>query len=140
MSAIESITPEENRAPERCLVLDGESETFLAAQLRRMLEACGFSVLRASNAEEALRLCWRETPRAIFLPRRSRGGETAAILRRIRRMPRAGARAVIVYGGGGDPAEISRMIWEGASDCIAQPVSPEILDAKLKQAGVAGDL
>ncbi len=139
MSAMESITHEENRTPVRCLVVGGGERAFLGAQLRRMLERRGFSVLTAAGDREALRLCWRTMPRAVFLPLRRRGRacrETAELLRRLRQMPHAENCAVIVCVGEAGPEEISRMILEGATDCITQPISPDLLDAKLMQAGV----
>ena len=136
MSAMKSITANNDTAMGQCLIVTGHESSLLGAQLRRMLEACGFSVLQADTADEALRICWRNAPRAVFVPQHPDGPGGARLLRRLRQMPRPAECPVLVYAENADPADIGRMIWEGAADCIAQPVSPELLDAKLRQAGV----
>jgi len=136
MSAMKNITAKTGKPLGPCLIVTGREPSLLGAQLRRMLEARGFSVLQADTADEALRICWRNAPRAVFVPQQPEGEGGAKLLRRLRQMPRPAECPAIVYAERADPADIGRMIWEGAADCIAQPVSPELLDAKLRQAGV----
>ncbi len=136
MNAMKELTASGGSALGQCLIVTGSEPSLLGGQLRRMLEARGFSVLQADTADEALRICWRNTPRVVFVPQQPEGPGGARLLRRLRQMPRPAECPVLVYAENADPARIGRMIWEGADDCIVQPVNPEILEAKLRQAGV----
>ncbi len=136
MKATESMISGNSNALGRCMVvLDGRM-SLMAAQLVRMLEKRGFAVDVVTGMREALQHCWRGMPRAVFVPRSLHDGEGAVLIQRLKRMPRAQSCVAIAYGDGLDPADAGRLIWEGAADCIAFPVSESLLEAKLRQSGV----
>jgi len=136
MKATESMISGNSSALGRCMVvLDGHM-SLMAAQLVRMLEKRGFSVDVVAGMREALHHCWRGMPRAVFVPRSLHDGDGAVLIQRLKRMPRAQSCVAIAYGDGMDPADAGRLIWEGATDCIAFPVSERLLDAKLRQSGI----
>ncbi len=136
MKATESMISGNSSALGRCMVvLDGRM-SLMAAQLVRMLEKRGFAVDVVTGMREALHRCWRGMPRAVFVPRSLHDGDGAVLIQRLKRMPRAQSCVAIAYGDGMDPADAGRLIWEGAADCIAFPVSERLLDAKLRQSGI----
>ncbi len=136
MKATESMISGNSSAQGRCVVvLDGRM-SLMAAQLVRMLEKRGFSVDVVTGMREALHHCWRGMPRAVFVPRSLHDGEGALLIQRLKRMPRAQSCVAIAYGDGMDPAEAGRLIWEGAADCIAFPLSEHLLVVKLRQSGI----
>ncbi len=136
MKATESMISGNSSALGRCMVvLDGRM-SLMAAQLVRMLEKRGFAVDVVTGMREALHRCWRGMPRAVFVPRSLHDGDGAVLIQRLKRMPRAQSCVAIAYGDGMDPADAGRLIWEGAVDCIAFPVSERLLDAKLRQSGI----
>jgi len=135
MNAVKNMSRQSSRAPGTCLIVSDAARTLFGAQLQQILERRGFAVLHACDAEDALKTCWRNAPSIIFLPQNMRQEDSANLLRRIRKMPRSQSAIVMIYTETPDPRRICRMIWDGASDCIALPFNWEILEAKLRQAG-----
>ncbi len=136
MKATESMISGNSSALGRCMVVLDGGTSLMAVQLVRMLEKRGFSVAVVTGMQEALHCCWRGMPRAVFVPRSLHDGDGALLIQRLKRMPRAHSCVAIAYGDGMDPADAGRLIWEGAADCIAFPVSEHLLDVKLRQSGI----
>ncbi len=136
MKATESMISGNSSALGRCMVVLDGGMSLMAVQLVRMLEKRGFSVDVVTGMQEALHHCWRGMPRAVFVPQSLHDGDGAVLIQRLKRMPRGRSCVAIAYGDGMEPADAGRLIWEGAADCIAFPVSEQLLDVKLRQSGI----
>jgi len=138
MIAVNDFHSKSPAAPGPCLVVMEEGHSLIGKQLQGVFTGLGFSLLQAAGAEEALRSCWRNAPAVILVPQRMKLDDAAMLLRRIRKMPRARRAVVLVYGERLDAGAVGRLVWEGASDGIAQPFNRAIVLSKLRQAGLEG--
>ncbi|WGG50841.1 PAS domain-containing hybrid sensor histidine kinase/response regulator [Rugamonas sp. DEMB1] len=106
-----------------------------AAELARLLlEAEGFSVLRAASAEEALRLAPRQPLSLIALDIQLPGIDGWEFLRRIRDDAALGRVPVVVVSGGAD-AELA--LAGGAAAALQKPISRGQLKAALAALALA---
>lgn len=118
----------------QCLIIAGQKAGD--RQLEDMLTRYGFEMTSAANANEALEFCDADMPDIILMPQNPTDMDAVAFIRRLRRVNAANEAKVIVLSEQVDSEVVSRTIWEGASDYLIGPVDAEILDSKLKQAGV----
>ncbi len=105
-------------------------------QLANMLSAYGFDLTSAANANDALAQCNNDMPDVIVLPDNLQDMDVMAFIRRLRQAKRGNKAAVFLCADNPDSETMGRAIWEGASDFLIEPFDAEVLDRKLKQAGV----
>ncbi len=105
-------------------------------QLADMLSAYGFDLTSAANANDALAQCNNDMPDVIVLPDNLQDMDVMAFIRRLRQAKRGNKAAVFLCADNPDSETMGRAIWEGASDFLIEPFDAEVLDRKLKQAGV----
>jgi two-component system chemotaxis response regulator CheY len=117
----------------QCLMVEASPDD--RRRLEPLLAQYGFSVEAADTAEEALEQCRRFPPQLMLIPDRPGSMDSVSFIQRLRRLAGRRAPIVLLFGEAGDPVEIGRAIWEGASECLMKPFDPEILDLKLRQAG-----
>jgi len=118
----------------QCMIigpLGGESP-----QLADMLSAYGFDLTSAANANDALVQCDNDMPDVIVLPDNLQDMDAVAFIRRLRQSRKGNEAAVFLCAEKADSEQMGRAIWEGASDFLIEPFDAEVLDRKLKQAGV----
>jgi len=117
----------------QCLIVDDSPAD--RSDIEALLSAYGFDLRSLDSAEAALAECRAAMPDVVLVSGRIASKEAMAFIKRLRRKP--GRHPVVfVYGDSGDPEEIGRAIWEGASECLLKPFDADILDQKLRQAGV----
>ena len=101
-----------------------------------MLSAYGFDLTSPANANDALIACDNDMPDVIVLPDNLKDMDVMAFIRRLRQSQKGDQAAVFLCSDKPDSEKMGRAIWEGASDFLIEPYDAEVLDRKLKQAGV----
>ena len=105
-----------------------ENDTALLAQLRRAMEARGFSVRAASTESDAIELARVFEPRYALVDLRLEPGDGVVVVSALHQMNPA-CRAVIFSGYGNIPTAVSA-VKAGAIDYLPKPADPdEIADA-----------
>jgi len=137
MSVIHNAIHGQQDAARKCVIVAAGGMTLFAAQLRRMMEAMGFSVAVAGGVEEAVAMCWQGMPDVLLMPQDMADGQALRLIRGARRMPRGKHGALFSYGERPDAERLCMLVREGVNDCMIQPLSPAMLEMKLRQAGVA---
>lgn len=117
-----------------CMIIAGSQDE--QERLENMFSVYGFDLSAPANANEALVQCENDMPDVIVMPQNMQDMDVMAFIRRLRRKESAGQAAVFLCAEDSDSDTIGRAIWEGASDFLFEPFDAEVLDRKLKQAGV----
>lgn len=94
------------------------------------------SLAACDTAQAALHHCRRRAPAVLLLPQTLKTMPVVDFLRSLRRQSATRSPVVLLVGETGDAGDIGRAIWEGAAECLMTPFDPDILDFKLRQAGV----
>ena len=118
----------------QCLVVDHDRQD--SAELSRLFGRFGFHTSESRNADDALKTCQRRPPDLVVL---SGGLDEAAMPDLVKRLRRAGQGrppVVLVYTRSPNTEQLSRMIVQGAAECLMKPLSTDILGFKLKQVGL----
>ena len=118
----------------QCLIVEATPDD--RHRLEDLLAPYGFTVDASETAQAALDQCRRWAPDLVLLPQTLRSMDAIAFLRLLRRQTGRRAPIVLLLGDTGDAKEIGRAIWEGASECLLKPFDADVLDLKLRQAGV----
>jgi CheY-like chemotaxis protein len=118
----------------QCLIVEANPED--RHRLQDLLAAYGFEVDASDTAQAALDQCRRWAPDIVLLPQRLSTMDAVAFLRLLRRQAGRRVPVVLLVGDTGDPVEIGRAIWEGASECLMKPFDAHVLDLKLRQTGI----
>jgi two-component system, chemotaxis family, chemotaxis protein CheY len=118
----------------QCLIVEATPDD--RRRLEDLLAPYGFAVAASETAQAALVECRRWAPDLVLLPHKLESMEIVGFLRLLRRQAGRRAPIVLLVGDTGDAAEIGRAIWEGASECLMKPFDADVLDLKLRQAGV----
>lgn len=105
-----------------------ENDTALLAQLRRAMEARGFTVRTASTESDAIEIARAFAPRYALVDLRLEQGNGLAVVTALHLM-HPECRAVILSGYGNIPTAVSA-VKAGAIDYLPKPTDPdEIADA-----------
>ena len=113
-----------------------ENDTALLTQLRRAMEARGFTVRTASTESDAIALAREFAPRYALVDLRLEPGDGLAVVTALHLMHPA-CRAVIFSGYGNIPTAVSA-VKAGAIDYLPKPADPdEIADALRAPSGGA---
>jgi two-component system, chemotaxis family, chemotaxis protein CheY len=118
----------------QCLIVEADGDD--RQSLEDLLGRYGFKVDASDTAQAALERCRRWAPDIVLLPQKLASMDAVAFLRQLRRQSGRRAPVVLMVGDIGDPVEIGRTIWAGASECLLKPFDAEVLDLKLRQTGV----
>jgi len=112
-------------------ILVADDSEFLRGRLAKYLARQGYEVIQAGDGEQAIRLCRFEQPEAAFLDIVMPGKSGLEALKEIRAV--SPATRVVVFSSLGHEGIIAEAMRLGAVDFIIKPVTPEQLEAKLKQ-------
>jgi two-component system, chemotaxis family, chemotaxis protein CheY len=118
----------------QCLIVEATVDD--RHRLEDLLAPYGFAVDASDTAQAALERCRRRAPDVVLLPQGLQSMEVVGFLRLLRRQGGRRAPVVLLVGDTGDADEIGRAIWEGASEWLMKPFDADVLDLKLRQAGV----
>ena len=116
----------------QCLIVDGSQSD--RQDMESLLASYGFELDSVSDAEAALERCRSRMPDVLLISRRLGALDPVSLIKRLGK--RARPPVVFIYGDEQDPEAIGRAIWEGASAWLMKPFDAEILDLRLRQAGV----
>jgi two-component system, chemotaxis family, chemotaxis protein CheY len=118
----------------QCLIVEATPDD--RNRLEDLLASYGFAVEASETAQAALDRCRRRAPDVLLLPQGLRSMDVVAFLRLLRRQSGRRLPVVLLVGDTGDAEAIGRAIWEGASEFLMKPFDADVLDLKLRQAGV----
>ncbi len=118
----------------QCLLID--EDVAERQRLSRLLAALGIDTAETAAPEDGLAFCNHHAPDVVMLAAGAPGGMPKDFVKRMRRAKGGKTPVVIVYADRPDTEMIGRSILEGAADVIMKPFDRDLLQFKLKQAGV----
>lgn len=118
----------------RCLLIgDSGSES---QKLQQLLDGLGLDTARAALPEEALKFCNDNSPEVVMLAASGSSARPKDFVRRLRRNVRGRKPVVFLYAETADTELIGQSILQGAADVLMKPFDRDILQFKLRQAGI----
>lgn len=105
-------------------------------RLESMLDGLGLDLINSGQADEALQVCNDNTPDLVMLAAGTSRKRPRDFVKRLRRESRGKSPIVILYADTPDMEMIGQSILQGAADVIMKPFDRELLQFKLRQAGV----
>ncbi len=105
-------------------------------RLETMLGGLGLDLIAPEGTEEALKVCNDNTPDLVMLAAGGNAKRPRDFVKRLRREIHGKSPIVILYADTPDMEMIGQSILQGAADVIMKPFDRELLQFKLKQAGV----
>ena len=119
----------------RCLLIDEDKAS--AKRLQALLADLGLETDQAAAPDEALRHCNATAPDIVMLSAAASASQPRDFVRKLRRSNAGKTPVVILYAKTPDTQMISQSILQGAADVLMQPFDRDILQFKLRQAGIA---
>jgi two-component system chemotaxis response regulator CheY len=118
----------------QCLLIDEDAAE--RQRLSRLLTGLGIDTAERAVAEEGFAFCNDKAPDMVMMAAGAPGRMPKDFVKRMRRAKGGKAPVVIVYADRPDTEMIDRSILEGAADVIMKPFDRDLLQFKLRQAGV----
>ena len=117
-----------------CLLVDGN----LAERQRvlRLLDSLGLDTAQSGAPDDAIKYCNDNYPDVVMMAAGMEGSLLSDFVSRLKRGARGRRPVVILYAERPDMDMIGKSILQGAADVIMKPFDSEILQFKLRQAGV----
>jgi two-component system, chemotaxis family, chemotaxis protein CheY len=113
-----------------------EEDTAERQRLERMLGGLGLDLIESGAADEALRVCNDNTPDVVMMAAGGSSKRPRDFVKRLRRSVRGKSPVVLLYADTPDTEMIGQSIMQGAADVLMKPFDRDLLQFKLKQAGV----
>jgi two-component system chemotaxis response regulator CheY len=117
-----------------CLLIDENGAEI--HRLRAMLDGLGIETLMAGCPDDALKFCNDNAPDVVLVAAASAGRRPKDLVRKLRREHNGKSPIVILYADQPDTEMIGQSIMQGAADVLMKPFDRDILQFKLRQAGV----
>ncbi len=118
----------------RCLLI-GEDSTE-GRRLQQLLDGLGLDTAQTSTPDDALKYCNDNAPDVVMLAATGAGRRPKDFVRHLRRNVQGKKPVVFLYAETPDTDMIGASILQGAADVLMKPIDRDILQFKLKQAGV----
>lgn len=118
----------------RCLLI-GEDNAE-RRRLQQLLDGLGLDTAQAGQPEEALKYCNDNAPEVVMLAATGAGRAPKNFVRHLRRNVHGKKPVVFLYAETPDTEMFGQWILQGAADVLMNPLDRDILEFKLKQAGV----
>ena len=118
----------------RCLLI-GEDSTE-CRRLQQLLAGLGLDTAHARQPEEALKYCNDNSPEVVMLAAAGAGTGPKDFVRHLRRNVHGKKAVVFLYAETPDTEMFGQWILQGAADVLMNPLDRDILQFKLRQAGV----
>lgn len=119
----------------KCLLIDEDSAQ--RRRLEQLLSALGLDTALLAGTDEAVRYCNDNAPELVMVSAESSGMQPRDIVKRLRRTVAGGKPPVVfLYADTPDTDMIGLSILEGAADVLMMPFDRDLLQFKLKQAGI----
>ena len=117
-----------------CLLVDGNQAE--RQRVLRLLDSLGLDTAQTGAPEDALKFCNDNSPDVVMMAAGLQNAPLRDFVGRLRRGVRGRKPVVILYAENPDMEMIGQSILQGAADVIMKPFDSEILEFKLRQAGV----
>lgn len=118
----------------RCLLIGEDS--LECRRLQSLLDGLGLHTAQASQPEDALKYCNDNAPDVVMLAAAGAGRRPKDFVRHLRRNVHGKKPVVFLYAETPDTEVIGASILQGAADVLMKPFDRDILQFKLKQAGI----
>lgn len=116
----------------RCLLIDEDSAE--CRKLKMMLDGLGLDTAQAAKSDEALQYCNDNAPDVVMMS--AAGSRPKDFVRKLRRSVAGKKPVVFLYAETPDTELIGHSILQGAADVLMKPFDRDILQFKLRQAGI----
>jgi two-component system chemotaxis response regulator CheY len=123
-----------DRKMKSCLIVDDSKVIRMVA--RRILEELDFSIVEATDGQEALEACEKAMPDAILLDWNMPVMSGIDFLRNLRVSDGGGEPVVVFCTTENDLAHIREAMEAGANEYIMKPFDKEIIESKFVQVGL----
>ena len=118
----------------RCLLVDEDAKE--RQRVLHLLNGLGLDTSQTGAAEDALKFCNDNAPDVVMMAAPRPGSQPEDFVRRLRLGVRGKRPVVILYAETPDTEMIGQSILQGAADVIMKPFDRDLLQFKLRQAGV----
>ena len=118
----------------KCLLVDGDSAE--RRRLEKLLADLGLETAYSVRADDALQYCNDNAPDVVMVAAATPGVAPRELVRRLQRSTRGRPPVVFLYAETPDTEMIGQTILEGAADVLMMPFDRDLLQFKLRQAGV----
>lgn len=117
-----------------CLLVDGDQAE--RQRVLSLLDGLGLDTAQSGATDDALKYCNDNSPDVVMMAAGLQNSPLSDFVARLRRGIRGRKPVVILYAEKPDMEMIAQSILQGAADVIMKPFDSEILQFKLRQAGV----
>jgi len=117
---------------QKIMIVDDDRDQRAGLQIR--LKACGYQVVGASDAVQALSVVRKEHPDLVLLDIGLPGGDGHTVLRRLQAMTPTSTLPVIVLSAMDPSGHRDRMIQAGAAAYFQKPADNALLLTAIRQA------
>ena len=118
----------------RCLLID--EDTAQQKRLQHLLAGLGLDTTLIAASDEAVSYCNDNSPEVVMVSAENAGMEPREIVKRLRRHAGGRPPVIFLYAATPDTELIGQSILEGAADVLMLPMDRDLLQFKLRQAGV----
>ena len=118
----------------KCLLIGDDG--IECRRLQQLLDGLGLHTAQTSQPDEALKFCNDNAPDVVMLAAVDAGRRPRDFVRHLRRNVHGKKPVVFLYAETPDTEIIGLSILQGAADVLMKPFDRDILQFKLKQAGV----
>lgn len=118
----------------KCLLIDEDGAD--RQRLEELLATLGVDTALMSGTDEAVQYCNDNAPELVLLSAEAPGMQPRDLVKRLRLSARGKPPVVFLYADEPDTDMIGQTILEGAADVLMMPFDRDLLQFKLRQAGV----
>ena len=118
----------------KCLLIDEDNKGRRC--LEQMLCGLGLETSPMAGADDALRYCNDNSPEVVMLSADTCGLAPKELVKRLRFSAKGKPPVVFLYAEHADTDMFGQTILEGAADVLMMPFDRDLLQFKLRQAGV----
>jgi PleD family two-component response regulator len=118
----------------KCLLIDEDGAD--RRRLEELLATLGVDTALMSGTDEAVQYCNDNAPELVLLSAEAPGMQPRDLVKRLRLSARGKPPVVFLYADEPDTDMIGQTILEGAADVLMMPFDRDLLQFKLRQAGV----
>lgn len=118
----------------KCLLIDEDGAD--RRRLKELLATLGVDTALMSGTDEAVQYCNDNAPELVLLSAEAPGMQPRDLVKRLRLSARGKPPVVFLYADEPDTDMIGQTILEGAADVLMMPFDRDLLQFKLRQAGV----
>ena len=118
----------------KCLLIDSDNKGRRC--LEQMLSGLGLETSPMASADDALRYCNDNSPEVVMLSANARDVAPKELVKRLRCSVKGRPPVVFIYAERADTDMFGQTILEGAADVLMMPFDRDLLQFKLRQAGV----